>query len=812
MARSFIFGEGQKYRTPEELSKARAVANAMILNREAPKDVGSGLNAIGQALLYRSMMNDIDASAEEGRASADAAFNPVAAALGGPGAFPPAPGDDGSLKVTEAIFGSDASNPASYRDAIASIESAGSGDYSALGPVTKNGDRAYGRYQVMGKNVGPWTQAALGKQMTPKQFLADQKAQDAVVDHVLGGYVKQFGLEGGAQAWFGGPGSVGKTGRKDILGTSVGSYGRKFMAALGRGGQAQRPTQVASLNPSLGMQQTGNADPYSLIPARDTLGEDQRAKFQQWNSDPVGNNATNMASIDPALQKVVERAKEIAGTDFVIGSGKRDDAQQKRAVQFGWSGTINSDHVGGGAADLWPVDAQGRVNFDPRKQAQIVDAMKQAAQELGVDMEAGADWRKADVPHFGMIGQTPLDNPPLPVYRPEQSAQVASLDPSISVPRQQTAAPPLPAPRTIQDRPIADMPQQAVPQPPQQVAQAGQFDPSRLPAAAGGNADTFNASQGPSMQMLLNAANQPFLSDIQSAVINNLLQQQMDARHPLRQLQLKRLQRDIDTPQRNWQKLDENTLFDPNSGEIKRVNGDQAPGSFKGNSDEAQALHGLMKTNQLTLNQAMQLAAGKTVTDPSTGAIIFMTQQGIFVQPAQGAPARPISPSPVQPPASIQVTPGKPEEQMNKEQAEAATFADRMREASRVVASVPEAGLSAWGQAITDNQYIPDLAEGWLTSGDFQKFAQARRNFINAQLRRESDAVISPSEFADANKQYFPMPGNTPEVLAQKASNRQTVMEGMARAAGPGYQKGAVEQPLPDGVVDWRTYFGKGAR
>ena len=57
-----------------------------------------------------------------------------------------------------------------FRQAIANIESRGSGGYSALGPLTKKGDRAYGRYQVMGDNLPSWTKEALGRQLTPDEF------------------------------------------------------------------------------------------------------------------------------------------------------------------------------------------------------------------------------------------------------------------------------------------------------------------------------------------------------------------------------------------------------------------------------------------------------------------------------------------------------------------------------------------------------------------------------------------------------------------------------------------------------------------
>lgn len=67
------------------------------------------------------------------------------------------------------------------RSAITGIESGGR--YDAIGPRTKSGDRAYGKYQVMGSNLPQWTQAALGKVLTPDQFLADPNAQEAVFSH-----------------------------------------------------------------------------------------------------------------------------------------------------------------------------------------------------------------------------------------------------------------------------------------------------------------------------------------------------------------------------------------------------------------------------------------------------------------------------------------------------------------------------------------------------------------------------------------------------------------------------------------------------
>jgi hypothetical protein len=116
------------------------------------------------------------------------------------------------------------------REAIAAVES--SGNYSAIGPVVEKGmykgQRAIGRYQVMEGNIGPWTEEALGKRMTTEEFLADQAAQDAVVEYQLSKSVKKYGTyEDAASVWFSGQ-PVSKAGNRDDGYTTVPQYVAKF--------------------------------------------------------------------------------------------------------------------------------------------------------------------------------------------------------------------------------------------------------------------------------------------------------------------------------------------------------------------------------------------------------------------------------------------------------------------------------------------------------------------------------------------------------------------------------------------------------
>lgn len=154
-------------------------------------------------------------------------------------------------------------------NAIAGIESGGR--YDALGPVTRTGDRAYGKYQVMGSNIPVWTEKYLGRRMTPEEFIASPEAQEAVFKGEFGRLAAKYGPEGAARAWFAGEGGMNDPNRRDILGTSVADYSRKFTTALsGEGGQraqvAQADIPMAGATPTQGFAAPEAPQRYSILP------------------------------------------------------------------------------------------------------------------------------------------------------------------------------------------------------------------------------------------------------------------------------------------------------------------------------------------------------------------------------------------------------------------------------------------------------------------------------------------------------------------------------------------------------------------
>lgn len=70
------------------------------------------------------------------------------------------------------------------------------------------------------------------------------------------------------------------------------------------------------------------------------------------------------------------------------------------------------------------------------------------------------------------------------------------------------------------------------------------------------------------------------------------------------------------------------------------------------------------------------------------------------------------------------------------------------------------------------------------TTSQGQQYQQAAMNWIRANLRKESGAAIGVKEADDEYKNYFPVLGDSPEVIAQKARNRAVVEQAMRSAAG----------------------------
>lgn len=166
---------------------------------------------------------------------------------------------------------------------------------------------------------------------------------------------------------------------------------------------------------------------------------------------------------------------------------------------------------------------------------------------------------------------------------------------------------------------------------------------------------------------------------------------------------------------------------------------------------------------------------GKLHYDAASGQVINLsTGKAVPVTDATGAPIQ------------------APNKALTDGQSKAALFGSRMDNSGRIIDELAAQGI---------NKSMPGSQLGYgigatvraLSPGDYQKLDQAKRDFINAALRRESGAVISPEEFANGEIQYFPQPGDSPAVIKQKAENRAIATRGILAEVPENQRPGLIQ-------------------
>lgn len=145
-------------------------------------------------------------------------------------------------------------------------------------------------------------------------------------------------------------------------------------------------------------------------------------------------------------------------------------------------------------------------------------------------------------------------------------------------------------------------------------------------------------------------------------------------------------------------------------------------------------------------------------------------------------------------------------------QVNAAGFGRRLVQAEEVFKDLENSGYDRTGRMEDiSNRFLP----GELHGENLKRQSQAERNFVNSILRRESGAAISADEFKNAEQQYFPRPGDTPEVISQKRANRLQQQEMLKLGAGPAWERlpqissevGVGKKPMS--FEEWKKAKGK---
>lgn len=325
------------------------------------------------------------------------------------------------------------------------------GNYAAVGPANpKDGDHAYGAYQVMGKNIPVWTKEVLGQSLTPQQFLASKEAQDAVYKAKMGSYINQYGLDGALHAWLG-PAS------KDFTGTSQDAYRNKFYAALNgtspdNEAKVAQNSRFAQSAPSSGVgdnfadrhglsnpfggslsQQSGNktgTNSDSDAPSWWPFGKLSDATKQQLFATGMGM----MASKSPFLGNVIGEGGQ-AGISAVQKaqelSRQADLARSEIALQTAQTGKTNVETQAGQMAlhnqrvlqGLEPA-AAATTSPPPGKQpiVPLSPGQQSSAGQPGLQAQASAAGPISDSQASGVVqqGRVPVSPTGQPLFTPGQ--------------------------------------------------------------------------------------------------------------------------------------------------------------------------------------------------------------------------------------------------------------------------------------------------------------------------------------------------------------------------------------------------------
>lgn len=98
----------------------------------------------------------------------------------------------------------------------------------------------------------------------------------------------------------------------------------------------------------------------------------------------------------------------------------------------------------------------------------------------------------------------------------------------------------------------------------------------------------------------------------------------------------------------------------------------------------------------------------------------------------------------------------------------------------------PTVGMSVAGSL----PFVGNYARSKTASNEQALYRQAQENWVRANLRKESGAVIGPDEMDREIQTYFPTAGelSNPEIIAQKSQARQVTMDAMRKNAGIAYE------------------------
>jgi hypothetical protein len=127
---------------------------------------------------------------------------------------------------------------------------------------------------------------------------------------------------------------------------------------------------------------------------------------------------------------------------------------------------------------------------------------------------------------------------------------------------------------------------------------------------------------------------------------------------------------------------------------------------------------------------------------------------------------------------------------------------DMLTKGSKAVTPYPTIGMSVAGSI----PFVGDFARSKAASDEQALYRQAQENWVRANLRKESGAVIGADEMDREIQTYFPTAAelSNPRIIAQKSQARQVTMDAMRQNAGVAYKPFDMTQFMQDNGLERR--------
>lgn len=288
----------------------------------------------------------------------------------------------------------------------------------------------------------------------------------------------------------------------------------------------------------------------------------------------------------------------------------------------------------------------------------------------------------------------------------------------------------------------------------------------------------------------------PWASQEEKAVAADFLKQAMERNDPIHQLALRKAQLEVEQmehpkPKYSFSDVGGNLIRTDDAGNFETV----VPGQAKPPNVEE-------------------------IYDPKTGQpykAIWNPKTGQYEQ-VGGVKAPSGTSLTVGPDGTVQFQQGggKP---LTEGQAKDTVFVTRAAGSLPLIDKYGEA-LTSLGERLGGG--VPVLGN-YAKSPDYQKAEQAGKEFLQAILRKDTGAAITPAETAEYGSVYLPQPGDSKDVLEQKQASRQRALKAIALGLPPDallkLEKAGIdpeslglpppaEAATPGAPVDFRKYFG----